>query len=215
MIGRKVISYYDNPTDVITLAECKAHLDIIRTDQDSLIEHYLGAAISWAGTVLGFSVRRAQTEYYFDRDEITLLHSTGNSVSLRIRFGLRIPANVLDVVSVWYRNENLTYTQMSASDYDYSAHGDHIPMVKVLNVPDNFADQGASYKVVVTEGYYNIGSGSTADEGDLLPYEVKIAILLKLRDLYDFRGNEVMAQTSQLHATAEHYLFPYSKLQIL
>jgi len=79
----------------------------------------------------------------------------------------------------------------------------------------NLADQVWSFRVEVNEGYYNIGTGSTADDGDLLPYDIKQAILLKVRDLYDFRGNEMLTQVSQVNETAKHYLFPHSKLQIL
>src|SRR5574343_200066 len=211
MIGKKIIEYYDDPTDVISLSECKAHLDVIRTDQDSLIETYLGSAIAWCSQHLGFEIRRAHCHYFFDRDETFTIETQ----KLRYRAGLRIPANVLTLTSVSYRNENLTYTALSASDYDFISAGEHIPIVKILNVPNEYADQGAGYRVEVTEGYYNIGSGSTANDGDLLPNDVKIAILLKLRDLYDFRGNELMGNVSQMSATAEHYLFPHAKKMIV
>jgi hypothetical protein len=211
MIGRKVITYYDDPTDVISLSQAKAHLDVLRTDQDSLLETYIGAAIKWAANILGFEIRRAQVEYYFDEAETKVINPTASNY----RYGLRIPANVLDLTALYYRNESLTYTAMTATDYDFISAGEHIPFVKILEVPVTFADHGASYKAVVTEGYYNIGSGSTANDGDLLPDDVKIAILLKIRDLYDFRGNEVLGNVSQLNATAEHYLFPHSKKMIV
>lgn len=205
MIGRKIISYIDTPTEVITLAEAKAHLDSIRTDQDSAIEMYLSAAIAWASNVVSFSIRRATVDYYFDSN-------IPFSTETKTRNGLRIPANVISITSVAYHVDDHTYTTMSTDDY-YFENQIPIPTLTIVNVPD-IADHGASYRVRVVEGYYS-QSGSPTHEHDNLPDDVKVAILLKLRDLYDFRGNETIGQTSELTRTAEHYLFPYSKLQIL
>lgn len=213
MIGRTVIEYYDDPTDVITLAEVKAHLDVIRTDQDTLIETYLGAAIDWASNWIGFSIRRASVHYFFDQSDAQIYNTSPDN--LRTRYGLRIPANVLTLNAIYYRNESLTATALSASDYDFSQHGGHIPLIKIINTPSTFADTGWSYRVEVVEGFYNIGQGSTANDSDLLPSEIKLGILMKCRDLYDFRGDENLTNLSKLHTTAEMYLNSYMKRMIV
>jgi uncharacterized phiE125 gp8 family phage protein len=209
VIGKRIISYIDTAADLIPLQDCIDFLDAIRVDQNTLISNQLTEAIAWASNIVGFSLRRATVDYYFDQYEPSEI-----TTNARIRGGLRIPANVISITSVSYRDEDGNYTAIAAADYDYDNHGDHIPMVKIINTPSAFYEYGAGYKVRVVEGYYGQG-GSPSEESESLPYDIRRAILMKLKDMYDFRGNTGVVQTSELIATAEHYLYPYCKLQIL
>jgi len=66
VLGKRIISYIDAPTEVIDLDVAKKHLEIIRTDQDALLNLYIGSAITACSNYLGFSIRRAIVDYYFN-----------------------------------------------------------------------------------------------------------------------------------------------------
>lgn len=204
MLGKRVISYIDSVTDVISLDTAKKHLESVRTDQDTILTLYLGSAISACSNYLGFSLRRAIVDYYYTDIEINYSRARG---------GLSIPANVLSLTGVYYRTEALTETAIDAADYDFW-NVEHIPVIKLLETPDSYANQGWVYKARVIEGYYTQGHGS-GDVRDTMPDDIITAILLTLTHHYENRNNVGIVQTYPLAMGAEHFLYPHSKLQIL
>lgn len=204
MLGKRVISYIDAVTDVIDIEVAKKHLEIVRQDQDVLLELYLGSAINACSNYLGFSIRRATVDYFYTDVEINYSRARG---------GLSIPSNVLSLTGVYYRNEALTETEIDAADYDFW-NVEHIPVIKLLETPTSYANQGWVYKARVIEGYYTQGHGS-GDARDTIPDDVYTAILLTLTHHYENRNNVGIVQTYPLAMGAEHFLYPYSKLQIL
>ena len=206
MIAKQTRSFDETAVSLIDLNTVKAHLNIIRTDEDSLLTAYLENALDWASTELGYNVRKSTVDYYFDRDETD---NTGERIA--IRGGLRIPANVLSLTGVYFNGQTGETTMVQNTDYTFNRNGQYIPIVKVLQTPESFADTGHGYRVRVVEGFSN----SATNQHDKLPPVIKQAVLMKVRDIYDFRGQEIVGTiSSQLSVIAADYLRPYSKIMI-
>jgi hypothetical protein len=210
-IGRRVIDYLDSVSDVIDSAIVNKHLNLIRTDQTSLIDLYTESALNKCSNYLGYEIRRATVDYYFEIPAVPI-YTIGHS-----GIELRIPANVIGVDSVNYRNESDVSTAMSASDYSYYSSGKHIPYVSIINT-QTISNYDWAYKVRVTEGFYVrdlLNGSSSADETDILPVDILNAILLEITHVYENRNNVNIVQTYELCRGAESLLFPYKKLVLI
>lgn len=200
---KRIISYSDDVLDVVDYTTATKHLNLIRTDQTALITTYLEAAIRRCSNYLGFEIRRAVCDYYFTKT---------------VEDVLTIPARILSITSVKYLDENYADQSMVLNtDYRYANIGQHIPEIVILETPATFADTDYAYRVRVVEGWYTsrTGTESTADFEDMMPADVVTAILLNLTHLYENRNDVNVINTYQLAVGSEHFLFPYSKLQIL
>lgn len=204
MIGRKIISYLDSATDVVSLNTCKDHLNAIRTDQDLLIEMYLTAAIERCSNYLGYSIRRAYVDYFFDDNKL----SDNKTV-------LPLPTKVINIIEAYYQSANNTETALSGSDYYYAAQGQHVPTVTIINTPSTFADYGYQYRVRVEEGFYVDNDGSGMNDGDIIPTDIISAILLTLTHLYENRTDVNVVKMYSLEKGAEYLLNPYQITQVL
>lgn len=206
MIAKQTISFDETAVLLIDLNTVKAHLNIIRTDEDSLLTAYLENALDWASTELGYNVRKSTVDYYFDRDETD---NTGERIA--IRGGLRIPAHVQSLTGVYFHGTSGEQLMVQNTDYTFNRSGQYIPIVKILQTPESFADTGHGYRVRVVEGFSN----AATNQHDKLPPAIKQAVLMKVRDIYDFRGQEIVGTiSSQLSVIAADYLRPYSKIMI-
>lgn len=211
MIGKRLISYIDESEDILSLQGAKDSHNIIRTDQDADILDKIDEAIDWCSTKLGFSLRRAYADYYYGQQitGFTRLYNEEYSGTF-----LKIPANVLSVEAVYYRNDSDTETTLSTSDYEFVNVGCHIPYVKIINAP-SVSDSGYAYRIRVIEGYYTSENGSTGDALDVLPYQIRTAIKLRFAALYTNRTDVNIVQTFKLTEGAESSLVPFMKLQVL
>jgi hypothetical protein len=168
-------------------------------------------AIDWCSTQVGYSIRRAYVDYYFGANvepDLIISHELYSGTFLRI------PANVLSVEAVYYRNTSDTETTLSASDYEFVNIGEHIPKVRIINSPD-MSDTGYGFRVRVIEGWYTSENGSTGNALDVLPYQIKSAIKMAFVSLYEHRNDVGIVQTYKLQEGATARLMPYVKFQIL
>lgn len=198
MQGRRIIAYEHTVADYITLQEAKDHLQVVGTAHDSVITALLDAAFMQASNHVGYSIRQARTEYFFN---------TGDK--------LQIPARVLSIEGMEYRNSSGVITPLTPGvDYEdpeaiIGTHGYTIPM---RQLPTSLATYSWAYRVEVMEGFYS--AADTAAPGDTLPGDILSAIKLLLTDLFEQRGQQSVVQLYNLPLGVPALLRPYQVLLI-
>lgn len=181
---------------MVSLDTCSDFLNIDRTDENLILSQMLGAAIERCSNYVGFSLRRANVQYFFENCKY-----------------IKIPSNILAVSEVAYQSAKDVWTAMSTDDY-YLNKNEHIPCLTIINRPTLY-DYEPAYRVSLEEGFYCDEEGSGADFEDKLSFETTQAILLTVAHLYGNRNDVNIVETYSLTQGAEFYLNPIQKLHIL
>lgn len=191
------------PASLITLAEAKQHLNVDFDDDDDLITSYIEAAIDTFDGPFGWLGRALmpQTWDYF-RDEWPDTDEQG----------IRLPLPpLISVESVNYVDpDSETETVLASSGYVVDTSSLYGWLVPVDEWPETMETANA-IRIRFTSGYQTGSSPSTED----VPAPIKQAILLTVRDLYDFRGSLVVgAAVSPIPQAIDRLVEPYRLIRI-
>lgn len=183
-----------NSTDYITVAEVKTHLRVTHSSDDTYIGQMLDSCFSHLSNLLGYEVRKSTVAYFFDSLDNGKLH---------------IPARLISLTDIHYRDANGDLQLLAAADYDeiltLSANYGHT--VNIINEPTTY-DYGWKYKVVVVEGFAK--SGDSVDVSKVFPEILRAAIYRMCEDLYTQRG-DIMAGANPvlLPINIDHFVSNY------
>jgi len=200
-MNHKVVSYANTAIQYLTLAEAKAELNIYSsTDDDTIITRYINQSVSHLSQLLGYSLRKATVSYYFGANE-----------------KIFIPAKVLSITNVKYRNSSNTLTTMtSGTDYDAPIElvADYGTEINIINPPSSLHDYDWVYKVTVVEGFEI--EGTSTDESNIIPLGLKGVIAHLTTHYYTNRSPVVVGvSVDKLPFNFESVLFPYRILQMI
>ncbi len=190
---KNVTSRTYNSTDYITVSELKSHLRVLSSDDDTYITTLLDSCFDYASQIVGYEIRKSTVDYFFSDSD------------------LHIPARILSVTSVSYRNANATVTALASTDYDTitTISANYGYDVTLINAPSSLYDYGWKYKVTVVEGFAK--SGDSVDVSKIFPASLRAAIYMLAEHLYTNRGSQVVGTTtSKLDWNHEHLFAPFS-----
>lgn len=173
------------------MSEIKSHLRVFSNDDDNYLSKLLDACFNYVSNYVGYEVRKSTVEHYFDSEDI------------------HIPARLISVTSVKYRDINGDLQTLAATDYDeiLSLSADFGYDVTIINAPSTY-EHGWKYKVTVVEGFEK--AGATVDVSKIFPDDLRHAIYLFAEHLYTQRGSELVGvSSSPLTWNHEHLLNPY------
>lgn len=188
---RNVVSYTNSAVDYVSLDEIRKHLRILDADEDSFLEGLINAAFDIASEYVGFSLRKASVEYWFDNSQTTLV----------------IPSRVISVTSVQYMDENgalqsATYNTLGR------AYGSYTYEVVITDAPSSVIETGDVYKVIVTEGFEL--PAASVNQGFKMPDAIKSAIYMIVTNLYENRQDEIIGTIVEtLPMNSKFLLNPY------
>ena len=176
----KLVKEVGTRSDLIALSEAKAWLRVTRDNEDALILSLLEASILWAEGVCKRVFAYQSYELYVDSFSNIVLPN----------------APIDEIESIEYIAYGETeYTLLDDSKYQLNPTGIEGAldwMDSTYSFP-SLADRFDAIKVSYTAGF------------EILPENVKTAILLKLNSLYDNRVDE----NKRFATTAEYLLTPY------
>lgn len=153
--------------DIVTLAEAKAHCRVDISDEDTLIQAYIDAAVSHLDGYAGILGRCLLEQTW------TLgLHDWPNSI--------RLPFPDVSAVAVTYYDENNDEQTLSGALYEVvtDARGSRVYFKDDFTSPSVYSDSEEPISVAVTAGY---------GDADDVPQAIKQAILLMVGHLYENR----------------------------
>jgi hypothetical protein len=186
-----VVNYVNKAIDYVTIEEVKQHLRILDADEDVFIKSLIDAAFDIASDYVGFSIRKATAEYWFDNDCSTL----------------KVPSRVLSISSVQYVNSagvltSATYNTLGKSYGNYSMD------VIITDVPSDFVTYGEKYKVLVTEGFEL--QSADVNDGFKFPDRIRSAVYMICANLYENRQDDVIGtSSSEIPMNSKYLLDPY------
>lgn len=163
----------------VTLAEAKSHLRVTDTSHDERITAYIAAA----------------TKQVENMAEMLLAEQT---VRLEIDGfpdgAIEIPiAPVQSITSVKYDDaDNAETTLVANTDYFVALGGRYPKISPVSEWPTAYDGKPASVRVVMVVGY-DPGSSSPTLYGDNVPADLKHAILIKVKELFDVGGETIIS----------------------
>lgn len=195
-MNKNVVTRTYSSTQYITVAETKKHLRIVSNDDDSYIATLLDACFDFASKYVGFEIRKSTVDYFFDSTTDGKIH---------------IPARVMELTSVKYRDSSGDLQTLAATSYDevLTMSANYGYDVEIINAPSSLYGYGWRYKVTVVEGF-----GLTTDSIDvskMLPQGIRHGIYLLAEHLYTQRGSQVIgASVADLNWNHEHLLYPYA-----
>jgi hypothetical protein len=163
-------------TDYITVAEIKSQLRITSSSDDTYLGVLLNAVFDAASQIVGYEIRKSTVDYFFNGSDSGVLH---------------IPARILSLTSVKYRDTSATQQTLSSSNYDIITElsANYGYDITLIDEP-NLYDHGWRYKVTVVEGFAK--SGDTADISKIFPDSLKWALYAMAEDFYTQRGGVVI-----------------------
>lgn len=192
---RNVVSYTNTGIDYVTVAEIKQHLRLLDTDEDSFLEGLIEAAFDIASEYVGYSIRKASVEHWFET-------TTSNKLML---YG-----HILSVTSAQYVDENGVLTALAYNAYG-STYGKYQFNVEFTDDPDTLIGYGNRYKVVCVEGFEL--STESVNEGFMFPSAIRSAIFMIVANLYENRIDDVFTSHSEIPMNSKYLLNPY-KVQV-
>ncbi len=194
---KNVITRTYPATDYITVAELKTHLRITSSDDDTYLGNLLNAVFDYASNFCGYELRKSVVDYFFEDTTNSKLH---------------IPARILSLTTVKYRDSNGDIQTLAATDYDevLTISANYGYDVTLINSPSSLYDYGWRYKVSVVEGWYK-ASDTSQDISKIFPDGLRAAIFMFAEHLYTNRGSQVIGvSTDILTWNHEHLFTPYS-----
>lgn len=177
---RNVVSKTHSPTDYITVSELKAHLRVTSNSDDAYILNLLNGVFDMVSNYVGFQICKSTVDYFFKSGE-----------------SLHIPARIVGVSSVKYRDSNGDLQTLSATDYDevLTISANYGYDITLINAPSSTYSYGWLYKVTVSEGFEL--EIATADVSKKFPYALRNAIYLLAEHYYTQRGTVVVGTIVQ------------------
>ena len=166
----------------VTLAEAKSHLRITDTAHDSRITAYIASA----------------TRQIEMLTEMLLVDQTVRLELDGFPDGpIEIPiAPVRSITSVKYDNSlNEETTLVANTNYFVGLGGRYPKIAPVSSWPTAYAGKPASVRIVMVCGY-DPGSASPITYGENIPADLKHAILVKVKELFDYGGETVVGVSS-------------------
>ncbi len=188
---RNVISYTNAALDYVSVDEIRKHLRILDADEDTFLQGLIETAFDVASEYVGFSIRKASVEYWFDNSSSTLV----------------IPSRVISVASVQYSDsdgnlQSATYNTLGR------AYGSYTYEVVITEAPTSVVETGDIYKVIVNEGFEL--PAAVVSQGFKLPGGIKSAIYMIVANLYENRQDDVIgAGVEALPMNSKFLLDPY------
>lgn len=196
---RNVVSKIHSPTDYVTVSELRDHLHITSNLDDAYILNLLNGVFDMASNYLGYQICKSTVDYFFKSGE-----------------SLHIPARIVGVSSVKYRDSNGDLQTLSATDYDevLTISANYGYDVTLINAPSSVYSYGWLYKVTVSEGFER--ETATADESKKFPYALRNAIFLLCEHFYTQRGTTVVGVSAfELPFGHEYILSPYKIMEFV
>ena len=165
---RNVVTRTYSATDYITLAQIKTHLRVTSSDDDTYIGTLLNACFDYISNLLGYEIRKSTVDYFFS-DNV-----------------LHIPARILSITSVHYRDTNGDLQAWTDYDEVLTISANYGYDITLISEPDLYA-YGWKYKVTVVEGFGK--SADSVDVSKIFPDDIRHAIYLLAEHLYANRGS--------------------------
>ena len=191
---KNVVSRTYTATDYITVAELKTHLRITGSSDDTYISNLLNSVFDIVSRRIGFEIRKSVVDHFFEQTDNGKLH---------------IPARILEVTAVYYRDTDAALQTLAGTSYDsiltLSANFGYD--ITIIDEP-NLYDYGWRYKVRVVEGYAK--SGDSVDVSKIFPEGLMSAIYLIAEDLYTQRGSMTVGVSAVDNGQFDAILSPYS-----
>lgn len=185
----RLVSYSD--TLAVSLEEATLHLRRENRDDDTLVKTYIKAATLWAENFTGLALVDQTWDYFFDAYPDGL-NPYGRYV--------KIPRGpLLEIEGVFYRNGG----EGEFTDYlvDYGSYPGRIFLTETGSWPTTDTGQNAG-RIRFRAGY--IDESSPGDGPNVIPDDIRAAILMYVSTLYDVREvNEPAAISSRPLWSAE------------
>lgn len=194
----------------ITLAEAKAHLNVVDSDDDDLIEQYIAAATQALDGPFGWLGRAImpQTWYYYrdgfpgaSGDWVTSAGCACGTATTNCS-GIEIPLPPLATVDeVAYADPDnpSSYLVMPAADYATDNAG-YVGWVQPVDGWPSAATSLNAIRIKFTAGYATV------------PADIKQAIYLMVRDYYDLRGDQIVGVSAMSWRAVDALLNGYRVL---
>lgn len=179
---RNVVTRTYQPTDYITVAELRQHLRLTANTDDAYLHGLLMGVFDYVSNYLGYQVCKSTVDYFYTQTDGGVFH---------------IPARILSLTSVKYRDSNGDLQTMASTDYDevLTISANYCYDVTLINNPATLYDYGWRYKVTVVEGFGK--SGDSVDFSKIFPESLRNAIYLLAEHFYTQRGAEVVGASVQ------------------
>jgi uncharacterized phiE125 gp8 family phage protein len=193
---KNVVTRSYQSTAYITVSDLKKHLRIVSNDDDMYIARLLDACFEYASNFVGFEIRKSTVDYFFEDTTDGKFH---------------IPARVLSLTSVKYRDTNGDLQTMASTDYDevLTISANYGYDVALINSAPTLYDYGWRYKITVVEGFGI--SSDTIDVSKMFPEDLRHAIYLFAEHLYTQRGSQAVGvNVAPLDWNHEHLLYKYA-----
>ena len=178
---------YERPASAVwTVAEAKQHLKVDHNDEDVLISSYIEAATIWAQDL---TLRSLISQKW---------RLTAPTFPAHYRESVRLargPVSAIDTVK-YFDISGVQQTWDSAS-YQVTTWNDSLSLLYPASGeswPDTDDDNANAIEIIYTAGY-----GASRDD---VPEDIRVAILYRIADLYELRGQSDTAQTSRAYDPA-------------
>lgn len=191
---KNVASQTYSSLDYIQLEDLKDHLRVTDSANDNYLSNLLDSCFSYLSDLLGYEVRKSMVEYFFSGTNLGVLH---------------IPARILSITNVKYRDTAGDLQTLSASDYDeiLTISANYGYDITIVNAPSLY-DYGWRYKVTVVEGFAK--PGDSVDTSKIFPEILRAAIYRLAEDLYTQRGDMMVGvSASQLPVNIDNFISKY------
>ena len=168
---------------VWTVAEAKSHLKVDHNDEDALISSYIEAATIWAQDL---TLRSLISQKW---------RLTSSQFPASYRTPLRLARGPISAIdSVKYFDISGVQQTWDSANYQVTTWNDSVSMLFPASGeswPDTEDDNANAVEVIYTAGY-----GQSRDD---VPEDIRVAILYRIADLYELRGQSDTIQTSRAY----------------
>jgi uncharacterized phiE125 gp8 family phage protein len=170
----------------ISLEEAKAHLRVIDSDDDAMIEIYIRAAREYMEGPYGFLGRALVTQTW----QLTLDAFPDNEI--------KIPLPPLQSISnVYYDDADGDETTLSPDDYYVDSASEPGWIVPVAEWPTTL-DAINAVRINFVAGYAPDTGQSPTDYTANIPFNIKAALLLMIGNMYEHREENSETSLSRL-----------------
>jgi len=195
-MNKNVVTRIYQSSDYVTVSEARNQLKLTSNEDDTYISTLLDACFDFASKYVGFEIRKSTVDYFFESTTDGKLH---------------IPARIMELTSVKYRDSNGDLQTLASTEYDevLSISANYGYDVQIINAPSSMYGYGWRYKVTVVEGFGK--STDLIDVGKIFPASMGQAIKLLIEHWDTQRGSQVIgASWADLNWNHEHLLYPYA-----
>ncbi len=163
----------------VTLTEAKSHLRVSDSNHDTRITAYIAAATS---------IVESMSELLLVEQTVRLDLDGFPDASIEIPI-----CPVSSVVSLKYDDtSNAEQTLVQETDFFVSLGGRYPKIAPVSAWPVAYSGKIASVRVTLTAGYET--AYSPVDYAENIPADLKHAVLIKLKELFDYGGETILGQ---------------------